>query len=323
MLTDEAGLSQRQVATRTGQSQSEVADIIAGRKVESHSLLRRIVQGLDIPPELMGLSWWAADGTYCGEVTVAELPEGVSAEMLRRHLLALGATAAFGAQIKGLGELLDVGTPTPAPLPSQLFGVHVVQVREQTRSLHEAIHAHGSQPQVSSAATVWADRLLKVPPNHDRRTIAEACVQATAATTLARMGKTQAAATELAKSRELWQPARTDPWGDPDGAAACLEIERGRLDLAESLAAASVRRWENGSRLSRTLSGIVLATIHVKAGEPSGLSLAHRVITSVAKLSSMRARTRLTPLAAELAARPGPDARELARMTRQVATSQA
>ncbi|MDQ3760930.1 MAG: hypothetical protein M3460_04310 [Actinomycetota bacterium] len=52
----------------------------------------------------MGLSWWGLDGTYCGVVTVAELPEGVDAEMLRRHLLALGATTAFGAPIHGLGD---------------------------------------------------------------------------------------------------------------------------------------------------------------------------------------------------------------------------
>jgi hypothetical protein len=70
--------------------------------VKDYRLLERIADGLGIPRELMGLSWWAADGsyagqdeTYAGEVTVAETPEGVSADMLRRHVLALGATAAF------------------------------------------------------------------------------------------------------------------------------------------------------------------------------------------------------------------------------------
>lgn len=67
-----------------------------------------------------------------------------------------------------------------------------------------------------------------IPPDHKMRKIVEACVQEEAAIVLARMGEAQAASTELAKSRELWQPAHTDPWGDPNGAAACLEIERGR-----------------------------------------------------------------------------------------------
>lgn len=48
-------------------------------------------------------------------------------------------------------------------------------------------------------------------------------------------------------------------------------MRRDRLDLAETLAAASVCRWEGGSLLSRTQSGILLATIYVKAGEPDGL----------------------------------------------------
>jgi hypothetical protein len=84
--------------------------------------------------------------------------------MLRRHLLALGATAAFGAPIKGLGELLaQVGIPASKPMPSRLFGIHVVQVCDLTRSLREALLNHGSNPTMSSAAAAWADRLLALP----------------------------------------------------------------------------------------------------------------------------------------------------------------
>jgi transcriptional regulator with XRE-family HTH domain len=83
-LRDDAGLSQRQIAARTGQNQSEVAEILAGRRlVENHRVLRRITGGLDIPPEMMGLSWWSPDSTYHGPdgtypegVTVANTPGG-------------------------------------------------------------------------------------------------------------------------------------------------------------------------------------------------------------------------------------------------------
>lgn len=69
----EAGVSQRQVAVCTGQSQSEVSEIAAGsRRMESHQVLVRIAEGFGIPRELIGLSWWGPDGTYCGEVTLAE-----------------------------------------------------------------------------------------------------------------------------------------------------------------------------------------------------------------------------------------------------------
>jgi hypothetical protein len=51
------------------------------------------------------------------------------------------------------------------------------------------------------------------------------------------------------------------------------------------------------------------------------LQLAHSAVTAAAKLGSMRARHRLEPLAAALETRPGSDARQLARMARQVAAT--
>jgi hypothetical protein len=332
-------------------------------------------------------------------------------------VLALGPIAAFGAPIKGLGELLNIGGlldlsgPAPAQRPSRLFGLHVAQVRDLSHSLREAIHAHGANPQMSSAATAWADHLLDVPgpepvkcalmaavaelhtvagwagsdvgflaramyhygralelateaedayltvvalagagmamvehghPNdglkmlqlgsvkswdmaadHDRRDVVRACVLADSVPALVALGKADAASTGLAKSRQVWTPTRTDPWGDPDGVGARLELARGRLDAAEPFAVASMRRWEGGSQVNRTQSAIVLATIHVRAGEQRGLQFAHSAVAAAGKLTSVRVRRRLEPLADALEARPGSDYRELARMTRQVAAIRA
>ncbi|MGH4026591.1 MAG: helix-turn-helix domain-containing protein [Pseudonocardiaceae bacterium] len=417
-LTD-LGVSQRQIATLAGQSQSEVSEIIKGRVVKDYRLLERIAEGLGIPRELMGLSWWAADGsyagqdeTYAGEVTVAETPEGVSADMLRRHVLALGATAAFVPRSKALGELLDLPRlVSAAPLPSRILPVHVAQVRDLTQLLGVTGKAHGPDPEVSSAAAASATRLLKVPgaepikqalmaavaelhihagwassdaglyhramihyaralglasdagdaylqahaltlagfatvehghpndglkmqqlaqvkawqiPSADPRGVAvQAWAKADSATAYAALGEDQAAYRELTTARELWQPSRTDPTGDLDGVAALLEVERGRLDVAEPFAVSSVRRWDGLSRLGNTRSSVTLATIHIRAGEGDGLQLAHNAINAVSKLSSMRARKRLEPLADALDTRSGSDARGLARMARQVATTRA
>jgi hypothetical protein len=161
-------------------------------------------------------------------------------------------------------------------------------------------------------------------PSDDRRGMAvQAWAQADSATALAALGKPEAAYRELAEARELWQPASTDPTGDLDGVAALLEVERGRLDIAEPLAASSVQRWEGLSRLGRTRSGVTLATIHVRSGESDGLQLSRIAIVAVSKLSSVRSRRRLEPLAAALEARPGSDTKELARMARQVAMTRA
>ncbi len=67
----------------------------------------------------------------------------------------------------------------------------------------------------------------------------------------------------------------------------------------------------------------MLATIHVRAGEPRGLQMAHNAVTAATKLTSVRTRRQLEPLMAALAARRGPDAELLARMARQVATTRA
>ncbi|MGH3695541.1 MAG: helix-turn-helix domain-containing protein [Pseudonocardiaceae bacterium] len=154
------------------------------------------------------------------------------------------------------------------------------------------------------------------------RTALEACALADSATALDRLGYLDAADVALAESRELWQPTPTAIDGDLDMVAARLELERGRLDAAEPFAAASVRLWEcRGAQRGRTRASILLATIHVQAGESDGLWLAHEAITGTMKLSSARARRNLEPLVTALQARPRSDYRDLARTAHLVATT--
>jgi len=53
----EAGISQHRIARATRQSQSEVSEIIAGRRVTAYDVLERIAEGLRIPREYMGLGY--------------------------------------------------------------------------------------------------------------------------------------------------------------------------------------------------------------------------------------------------------------------------
>ena len=55
-LLGQLGLSQRRLAARTGQRQSEISEITAGRRVAAYDLLARISDRLGIPPGLMGLA---------------------------------------------------------------------------------------------------------------------------------------------------------------------------------------------------------------------------------------------------------------------------
>ena len=146
-LLDEQGLSQRRIAQLTGQSQSEVSEILSGRRVLMYSVLRRIVTALAIPPELAGLSCGDGDdlGTYSGQVPVVDAEE-VEA-VLRRHLLALGGKAITGATVAKLGALLaELPGPPPVPPPSRLDHIHVVQVRGSDWGTTTATRKCAAQP---------------------------------------------------------------------------------------------------------------------------------------------------------------------------------
>ena len=406
VLRDE-GITQRTIAELTGQSQSEVSEILKGRRVRDVTVLERICDGLGIPHELMGLSY-GKDGAYGGdEVTVTGPPEGVTDEVLRRHFIAGLASAAFGRPL--LAGLLDPPPPPGGiPLPSRLSLGDVADLRAGTEQLRSLARRYGGQADIVDAVANRSMRLLSVPaddavkrplrtalselrefagwccfdqrayeparthftdavglardandpyraayamyhagcmteerghPNdalklfqlglfkltesRDPRTHAlTAWLQVDSASAYAHLGLPDRARSELAAAWDVWQPPHENDRGGLEWVTALVERDLGRLDVAERFAASSVRHWSsNGNRRDGILPAITLAELHVMAGEPRGLTMAKTAIDTVALLRSVRAQERLVPLAETLEARRGSDARELARMARQVAGS--
>lgn len=86
------GISQRRIAALTGQSQSEISEIIAGRKVTSVEVLERIADGLRVPRGWLGVAY---EGS--GQPTAANVVTVDSAEtaMLVRAFLAGVAMARY------------------------------------------------------------------------------------------------------------------------------------------------------------------------------------------------------------------------------------
>ncbi|MGH4020633.1 MAG: helix-turn-helix domain-containing protein [Pseudonocardiaceae bacterium] len=161
---EQGGVSQRQIARRTGQSQSEICEIIKGRKVGMYDVLVRICDGLGVPRWLMGLSHYGPDGAYAGDVTVAEPPKGVDVSMQRRDLMAFGAVSVFGAPL--FGELL-LG-PSHAPgavteLPSKIGMTDVAEIKSSTEQLRAVAAAHGGQARNATEVAARYGRLLVVP----------------------------------------------------------------------------------------------------------------------------------------------------------------
>ena len=59
-------MSQRRIAALTGQSQSEISEILGGRQVVSYDLLARIAEGLGVPRGQLGLAYDDATATMVG-----------------------------------------------------------------------------------------------------------------------------------------------------------------------------------------------------------------------------------------------------------------
>ena len=420
-LKDE-GVTQRTIAALTGQSQSEVSEILAGRRVLAYDVLVRIAAGLGIPRELMGLSYGAdsaggEEGAYPG-VEGGPGPE-VEEEMRRRALLAATSLAALGQMVTSLGEVAELALPRTGdePLPSRLGMSHVQAIEAVTEQLRSTARQYGGQAEVFGAAAKHYIRGMEVPATDAvqarlRCALAElhteagwACYdsgvdgrgyftralrladevgdgygicnaawhagaslvrsghpndalkafqlgQFTLAgsppgkskpatfrtddprvpTIRARLDISSAAAyalldypeqarRALAAAQERWQPSDVYERADKDLNAARVQADLGHLDTAEPFAATAARTFGEANRRDGATAIVVLAELHVRTGEPCGLQLAHHAVTTVTKLNSVRACRQLEPLAVALEARRSSDARELARMARQVASS--
>jgi transcriptional regulator with XRE-family HTH domain len=101
------GLSQRRIAARTGQNQSEVGEVLSGtRVVTSYDVLLRIAHGLSIPRGLLGLAYTTATGDatssdgLCPHCVMAPVVEQWTPALIVGFRQALRMTVrAFGAHL--------------------------------------------------------------------------------------------------------------------------------------------------------------------------------------------------------------------------------
>ncbi|MGH4008747.1 MAG: helix-turn-helix domain-containing protein [Pseudonocardiaceae bacterium] len=159
-LLMQAGVAQRVIARATGQSQSEVCEILKGRQVMAYDVLVRIAAGLGVPREVMGLGY----GAYA-EGTTSEPGEEADEDLLRRqfqHLLALAGVVAFGTAVPGVGELMPglSSGGLSADTPSRIGERDVAVIRGYTESLRATARTVGGQAHPATALAGWADSWL-------------------------------------------------------------------------------------------------------------------------------------------------------------------
>ncbi len=116
------GVSYRRIAELVGMSQSEVCDILQGRRVLSYEVLVRIAEGLSVPRARMGLAY---DETIGASASTAATATAEVDEPMRRRTFVTGA-AGVVLSTWGAGYATDrvpFATdipPVPSPLPSRI-----------------------------------------------------------------------------------------------------------------------------------------------------------------------------------------------------------
>ncbi len=160
------GVSQRQIAALTGQSQSEVSEILKGRRVRDVTVFERIADGLGMPRGYLRVG--GADGAGCRDGGYAggegDPDPEVDEEMRRRALIAATSLAALGHVVQGMGELAELALPRTgeAPLPSRLSMSHVQAIEAVTEQLRSLARRYGGQAELFGAAARYYTRWMGV-----------------------------------------------------------------------------------------------------------------------------------------------------------------
>ncbi len=159
-LLNEAGVAQRTIAALVGQRQSEVSEIIKGRRVQAYDVLARICTGLGIPREAMELSF----GAYPVDSPVSEPGEEDEADVLRRqfdHLVTLAGVALLGTTIPGPGELSPALPPGQSlAVPARIGRADLEAIRDLTTAVADVARTVGGQAGPACSLADWADRCL-------------------------------------------------------------------------------------------------------------------------------------------------------------------
>ncbi len=138
--------------------QSEVSEVLAGRRVMAYDVLVRIAEGLGVERGWMGLAYDPA-ALDIGSPTVEEVTD----DMKRRAFLAAASVALWGRPV--LGELLElpVRPETPTPLPAQLGVGDVDALRALTEQMRALARFYGGYSDMLAPTAARAERLLSVP----------------------------------------------------------------------------------------------------------------------------------------------------------------
>jgi transcriptional regulator with XRE-family HTH domain len=157
-----AGVGQRDIAAMTGQSQSEVSEILNGRQVMAYDVFVRIADGLGVPRGIMGLGYADADGNPV-DYPESETADEVDEEMIkRRALLASAGFALFDHPVLGKVLELPKRPEVPTPLPSRLGASDITALDALTAEFRAWAQRWGGGAATIGATARRSEQLLTV-----------------------------------------------------------------------------------------------------------------------------------------------------------------
>lgn len=163
-LLQRIGVSQRKIAALTGQSQSEISEILSGsRQVMAYDVLVRIADGLGIPRGYMGLAYDEASAELAGGTTASAGGSANEREEVRQ-LLAHAAEVTMGASVANVDGWWQPVERAHTPLPQQISNTEIDQIEAITHLLRlaDAQYGGGACRSAAVAQAEWVQQLLCV-----------------------------------------------------------------------------------------------------------------------------------------------------------------
>lgn len=160
-LLQRMGVSQRRIAAATGQSQSDVSEILKNRQVAAYEVLARIADGLGIPRGYLGLAYDDSTSPLIAAPRVQPSRQDERIEV--RQLLVHAAEVTIGAAMQEVeGWWLPVEQAS-TPVPEHLGPSDVEKIEAITTALRAADYQYGGgacRDAVVGQVT-WSQQLLK------------------------------------------------------------------------------------------------------------------------------------------------------------------
>jgi transcriptional regulator with XRE-family HTH domain len=206
-LARHEGLSQHQLAKLLGRSQSQISEIVSGRRVQAYGVIVDFAKRLSIPRGLLGVAYYQDLEGARGVGNGGEEDESVE----RRRLLANGAAAVFGGAIYGIGPVTEFILPIryhTVNTPSRVGIGDVERVRAVTAFSRwlDGHHGGGSCADILCSQLAGFGRLLNAIVQDKVRTplfCAVGDAYLVAARAQAELGDLKTARALLAKGMEL------------------------------------------------------------------------------------------------------------------------